>query len=95
MSAIFLKCPPEYTCLNISVYKSLKKISSCLNIHFHHWSGLNIFCFVTSGFQNILLDVDNQNICGLEADIKITDTYHIFCQPFCQMAAIKVIKMLL
>ena len=52
-------------------------------------SGLKIFCFVTSGLQNIQLDRNIQNICGLEADI-----YHIFGQPFCKMAAIKVIKML-
>ena len=57
-------------------------------------SGLKIFCFVTSGLQNIQLDIDIQNICGLEADIKIIDTYHIFGQPFCKTAAIKVIKML-
>ena len=35
-----------------------------------------MFCFVTSGLQNIHLDIDIQNICGLEADIKIIDTYH-------------------
>ena len=51
-------------------------------------SGLKIFCFVTSGLQNKQLDLDIQNICGLEADIKIIDTYHIFGQPFCKMAAI-------
>ena len=54
-------------------------------------SGLKIFCFVTSGLQNIHLDIDIQNICGLIADIKIIDT--IFGQPFCKMAANKVIKM--
>ena len=48
---------------------------------------------VTS-LQNIYLDIDIQNICGPEADIKIIDTYHIFGQPFCKIAAIKVIKML-
>ena len=53
-------------------------------------SGFRIFCFVTSGLQNIQLDIDIQNICGLEADIKIIDTYHIFGQPFCKMAAIKI-----
>ena len=57
-------------------------------------SGLKIFCFVTSGLQNIQSDIDIQSICGSEADIKIIDTYHIFGQPFCKMAAIKVIKML-
>ena len=57
-------------------------------------SVLKIFCFVTSGLQNIHLDIDIQTICGLEADIKIIDTYHILGQPFCKMAAIKVIKML-
>ena len=57
-------------------------------------SGFRIFCFVTSGLQNIQLDIDIQNICGLEADIKIIDTYHIFGQLFCKMAAIKGIKML-
>ena len=56
-------------------------------------SGLKIFCFFTSGLQNIQLDIDIPNICGLEADIKIIDTYHILGQPFCKMAAIKVIKM--
>ena len=55
---------------------------------------LTIFCFVTSGFQNIHVDIDIQNICGLEADIKIRDTYHIFGQSFCKMAALKVIKIL-
>ena len=55
---------------------------------------LKIFCFVTSGLQNICLDIDIQNICGLEAGIKIIETYHIFGQPFCKIAAIKVIKML-
>ena len=39
---------------------------------------LKIFCFVTSGLQNIHVDIDIQNICGLEADITIRDTYHIF-----------------
>ena len=34
-----------------------------------------IFYFVTSGLQNIYLDIDIQNICGLEAGIKIIDTY--------------------
>ena len=58
-------------------------------------SGLKKFCFLTSsGFQNIQLDIDIQNICGLEADIKIIDSYHRFGQPFCKMVAIKVIKML-
>ena len=52
-------------------------------------SGFRIFCFVTSGLQNIQLNIDIQNICGLEAD-----TYHIFGQPFCKMAVIKVIKIL-
>ena len=47
-----------------------------------------IFCFVTSGLQNIHLDIDIQNICVLEADIIIIDTYHKFGQPFCKMAAI-------
>ena len=56
-------------------------------------SDLKIFCFVTSGLQNIQLDIDIHTICGLEADIKLIDTYHIFGQPFCKMAAIKVIKM--
>ena len=56
-------------------------------------SGLKISCFVTSGLQNIQLDIDIQNICEFEADIKIIDTYHIFGQPFCKMAAVKVIKM--
>ena len=55
--------------------------------------GLKIIYFVNSGLQNIHLDIDIQNYCGLEADIKIIDTYHIFGQPFCKMAAIKVIKM--
>ena len=50
--------------------------------------------FVTSGIQNIHVDIDLQNIFGLEADITIRDTYHIFGQPFCKMAATKVIKML-
>ena len=31
------------------------------------------FCFVTSGLQNIHLDIEIHNICGLEADIKIID----------------------
>ena len=53
-----------------------------------------IFCFVTSGLQNIYLDIDIQNICGLEAGIKIIDTYHILGQPFCKIAAIKVIKII-
>ena len=48
---------------------------------FSFWS-LKFFCFV-SGLQNIHLDIDIQNICGLEADIKIIDTYHIFGRPFC------------
>ena len=55
---------------------------------------LNIICFVTSGLQNICLDIDIQNICGLETGIKIIDTYNIFGQTFCKIAAIKVIKML-
>ena len=55
---------------------------------------LKIFCFVTNGLQNIHVDIHIQNICGLEADITIRDTYHIFGQPFCKMAATKVIKML-
>ena len=38
--------------------------------------GLKIFYFVISGLQNIHSDIDIQNICGLEADIKIIDTYH-------------------
>ena len=50
---------------------------------------LKIFGFVTSGLQNIHLEINIQNICGLE-----TDTYHIFGEPFCKMAATKVIKML-
>ena len=45
---------------------------------------LKIFCFVTSGLQNIHLDIDIHNICVLEAYIKIIDTYHIFGQPFCK-----------
>ena len=57
------------------------------------WSPKNIL-FVTSGLQNIHVDIDIQNICGLEADITIRDTYHICGQPFCKMAATKVIKML-
>ena len=60
----------------------------------HFFSLLKIFCFVTSGPQNIYLDIDIQNICGLEAGIKIIDTYHISGQPFCKIAAIKVITML-
>ena len=55
---------------------------------------LKIFCFVTSGLQNIHVDIDIKNICGLEADITIRDTYPIIGQPFCKMAATKVIKML-
>ena len=55
---------------------------------------LKIVCFATIGLQNIHVDIDIQNICGLEADIKIRDTYHILGQPFCKMAATKVIKML-
>ena len=54
---------------------------------------LKIFCFVTSGLQNLHVDIDIQNICGLEADIKIRITYHIFGQLFCKMAATKVIEM--
>ena len=54
---------------------------------------LKIFCFVTSGLQNIHVDIDIKNICGLEADIT-RDTYPIIGQPFCKMAATKVIKML-
>ena len=54
---------------------------------------LKMVCFVTSGLQNMHVDMDIQNICGLEVDIKIKDTYHIFGQPFCKMAATKVIKM--
>ena len=57
-------------------------------------SSLKLFCFVTSGLQNIQLDIDIQNVCGLDADIKIIDSYHIFGQPFRKMAAIKVNKML-
>ena len=53
------------------------------------FGGLKIFCFVTSGLQNIHVDIDIEYICGLEADIKIRDTYHIVGQPFC-----KVIKIL-
>ena len=53
-----------------------------------------IFCFPTSDLQNIHVDLDIQNICGLEVDITIRDTYHIFGQTFCKMAATKVIKML-
>ena len=60
----------------------------------HFFCLLKIFCFVPSGLQNIYLDIDIQNICGLEAGIKIIETYHIFGQPFCKIAAIKVIKML-
>ena len=29
---------------------------------------LKIFCFPTSGLQNIHVDIDFQNICGLEVD---------------------------
>ena len=39
------------------------------------------------------MNIDIQNICGLEADIKIRDTYHIFGQSFRKMTATKVIKM--
>ena len=60
----------------------------------HFFCPLKIFCIVTSGLQNIYLDIDIQNIRGLEAGIKIKDTYHIFGQPFCKIAAIEVIKML-
>ena len=55
---------------------------------------LKIFCFFTNGLRNIHVDIDIQNICGLEADITIRDTHHIFGQQFCKMAATKVIKML-
>ena len=55
---------------------------------------LKIFCFVTNGLQRIHVDIDIQIFCGLEAEITIRDTYHIFGQPFCKMAAIKVIQML-
>ena len=55
--------------------------------------GLKLFCFVSSGLQNIHLDIDIQHICGLEADIKKIETYHIFGQPICKMAGIKVSKM--
>ena len=55
---------------------------------------LKIFCFVTSGLQNIHVDIYMQNICELEADIRIRDTYHIFGQSFCKMAATRVIKVL-
>ena len=55
-------------------------------------SSLKIFCFVTSGLQNIQLDIDIQNVCGLDADIKIIDSYHIFGQPFCKILALKSIK---
>ena len=48
----------------------------------HFFCLLKIFCIVISGLQNIYLDIDIQNICGLEAGIKIIDTYHIFGQPF-------------
>ena len=29
---------------------------------------LKLFCFVTSGLQNIHVDIDIENICGLESD---------------------------
>ena len=29
------------------------------------------YLFVTSGLQNIHLDIDIQNICGLQTDIKV------------------------
>ena len=60
----------------------------------HFFLSLKNIFFVTSGLQNIYLDIDIQNICRLEAGIKIIDTYHVFGQPFCKIAAIKVIKML-
>ena len=60
----------------------------------HFFCLLKIFCFATSGLQNIYLNIDIQNICGLEAGRKIIDTYHLFGQPFCKIAAIKVIKVL-
>ena len=37
---------------------------------------------------NIHLDIDIHIICGLECDIKIIDTYHIFCQPFCKVLCV-------
>ena len=58
----------------------------------HFFCLLKIFCFVTSGLQNIYLDIDVQTICGPEASIKVIDTYHIFGQTFCKIAANKVIK---
>ena len=54
---------------------------------------LKIICFINSDLQNIHLDIDIQIICGLEADIKIVHTYHIFGRSFSKMAAIEVIKM--
>ena len=54
-------------------------------------SGFRIFCSVTSGLQNIQLNTDIQNICGLGADIKIIDTYHIFGQPFCKSLTTRIV----
>ena len=53
---------------------------------------LKIFSFVASGLQNIHLDIDIYNICGLEADIKIIDSYHIFGQPFLKWLPLKSLK---
>ena len=55
-------------------------------------SGFKIFCFVTSGLRNIQSDIDIRSICGLEADKKIIDTYHIFGQPFCKWLPLKSLK---
>ena len=79
------------TCVVCGLCRPFSKWPPLESVIFFH---LKIFCFVTSGLQNIYLDIDIQNICGLEADIKIIDTYHIFGQPFCKIAVIEVIKML-
>ena len=101
-NTLFFISTPEnvYLDKNISILGGLEaeiltRVVCGLCQPFLKWPPLksNIF-FVTSGLQNIYLTIDIQNICVLEAGIQIIDTYHIFGQPFCVIAAIKVIKML-
>ena len=94
-NTLFIVSTPENVYLdeNIFILGGLEEILTRVVSGLCRPLKFKIFCFV-SGLQNVHLDMDIQNICGLEADLKIIDTYHIFGKPFCKMAAIKVIKML-
>ena len=53
---------------------------------------LEIVSFVTSGFQNIHVDIDIQNICGLEADIKIETLIIYLVSHFVKWLLLKSLK---